>query len=402
MTEYQQRLQAEADTMLAMHEKGMTNREIAAATGRNVWQVADRLAKRGVRAGGMRRRKLMAERGDEIAAMAKAGKTDKEIAAAVGFSPSQIPRILHELGCETASEARMKCNAELRARRKADAVSAREQKRAVLDERAMRMREMVERGMSTAEIAGEFGVSERTVQRWVKETGLVRDNDWKHRKLVETAKAQALAANVEIVGEPRNHHADLRCPACGHEWTLSYTMGSGIGGCPACRRRASEMRAAEMAERSARAAERIEANKRRKAARQLVNLLTPRVCTRCGRVFHSRRAGELLFCSDECRRKEWHSNHYDRARKYGGEYERGITLGKLVERDGLECYLCGRTCDWEDKRWGSYGPDHPTIDHVVPLSKGGGHTWENVKVACGRCNADKRDIILKGDRGKHG
>lgn len=39
----------------------------------------------------------------------------------------------------------------------------------------------------------------------------------------------------------------------------------------------------------------------------------------------------------------------------------------------------------------SDGPDYPTIDHVIPLSKGGSHTWDNVKVACGECNC-----VVKG------
>lgn len=30
-----------------------------------------------------------------------------------------------------------------------------------------------------------------------------------------------------------------------------------------------------------------------------------------------------------------------------------------------------------------------TLDHVIPLSKGGTHTWENVVAACGPCNNKK-------------
>jgi 5-methylcytosine-specific restriction endonuclease McrA len=32
-----------------------------------------------------------------------------------------------------------------------------------------------------------------------------------------------------------------------------------------------------------------------------------------------------------------------------------------------------------------------TIDHVVPRSRGGPTTWENVVTACGRCNREKGD-----------
>lgn len=35
-----------------------------------------------------------------------------------------------------------------------------------------------------------------------------------------------------------------------------------------------------------------------------------------------------------------------------------------------------------------------TLDHVIPLSKGGRHTKENVVPACGPCNSKKRDKVL--------
>ena len=36
-----------------------------------------------------------------------------------------------------------------------------------------------------------------------------------------------------------------------------------------------------------------------------------------------------------------------------------------------------------------------SIDHVMPRSRGGGHTWENVVSACHRCNHAKADRTLK-------
>jgi 5-methylcytosine-specific restriction endonuclease McrA len=33
-----------------------------------------------------------------------------------------------------------------------------------------------------------------------------------------------------------------------------------------------------------------------------------------------------------------------------------------------------------------------TIDHIIPLSKGGAHTFDNVRIACWRCN------LVKGNR----
>lgn len=51
---------------------------------------------------------------------------------------------------------------------------------------------------------------------------------------------------------------------------------------------------------------------------------------------------------------------------------RGVFL-----RDGGTCQYCGRTAE--------------NIDHVLPRSRGGAHTWENVVAACRRCNGRKED-----------
>ena len=48
----------------------------------------------------------------------------------------------------------------------------------------------------------------------------------------------------------------------------------------------------------------------------------------------------------------------------------------LVERQGDECACCGDECAL-------------TIDHVIPLSKGGPNTIENVQGLCGGCNERK-------------
>ena len=37
------------------------------------------------------------------------------------------------------------------------------------------------------------------------------------------------------------------------------------------------------------------------------------------------------------------------------------------------------------------GPMYPSIDHIIPMSKGGGHIWSNVQVAHIICNSIKSD-----------
>lgn len=69
--------------------------------------------------------------------------------------------------------------------------------------------------------------------------------------------------------------------------------------------------------------------------------------------------------------------------------DRGITIFKLAALNGEKCYICGKKTSFADKRWGNYGPDYPTIDHVIPISKGGPHSWDNVKLCCAECNLKK-------------
>ena len=57
-----------------------------------------------------------------------------------------------------------------------------------------------------------------------------------------------------------------------------------------------------------------------------------------------------------------------------------MTRAGVLRRDGRRCAYCTRRAD--------------TIDHVVPRSRGGGHTWENCVAACRPCNSRKADRLL--------
>jgi 5-methylcytosine-specific restriction endonuclease McrA len=57
-----------------------------------------------------------------------------------------------------------------------------------------------------------------------------------------------------------------------------------------------------------------------------------------------------------------------------------MTRAGVLRRDGRRCGYCGKRAD--------------TIDHVVPRSRGGTHTWENCVAACRLCNSRKADRLL--------
>lgn len=64
-------------------------------------------------------------------------------------------------------------------------------------------------------------------------------------------------------------------------------------------------------------------------------------------------------------------------------YQARIALNRraVFARDGHRCQYCGATAE--------------NIDHVIPRSKGGPHTWDNVVAACRPCNTAKRDRMLE-------
>lgn len=83
---------------------------------------------------------------------------------------------------------------------------------------------------------------------------------------------------------------------------------------------------------------------------------------------------------------------YNRASRYGCvKFDKTITLRALINRDNGVCQICGRPTDDSDITNGHIGRMYPTLDHIIPLSKGGAHTWDNVQLAHMHCNAGKCD-----------
>jgi 5-methylcytosine-specific restriction endonuclease McrA len=75
-----------------------------------------------------------------------------------------------------------------------------------------------------------------------------------------------------------------------------------------------------------------------------------------------------------------------RARKLGLPRENLKPL-KVFEAAKWQCHLCGIKTLAELR--GSQDPRAPELDHIMPLTQGGGHTWDNVALACRACNMSK-------------
>jgi 5-methylcytosine-specific restriction endonuclease McrA len=61
-------------------------------------------------------------------------------------------------------------------------------------------------------------------------------------------------------------------------------------------------------------------------------------------------------------------------------HRRKITRRAVFARDGWMCQYCGSRSNL-------------TVDHVIPRSKGGPSTWENIVASCAPCNRRKGDAL---------
>lgn len=265
--------------------------------------------------------------------------------------------------------------------------------------------ELADNGLGNIEIAEIVGTTRSAIENRLRKIGYRRTGEQKSEvykraavkhgalpphKTLEEREADFAAkfsnreelANLEYVSGyvSGDCNVRLRCKVCGHEftrWTKKVARKSNpVTFCPQCAKQA-----------------RMKREPRRR------HVLRTRSCGTCGKAFMA--SGREVYCSPECymaankkqikeRSKRLGLNDcIRRARHYGVAYEYGITLDKLISRDGNTCHLCGGECDKSDKRFGHVGPLYPTIDHVVPLSKGGTHTWGNVRLAHFSCNSAK-------------
>lgn len=91
---------------------------------------------------------------------------------------------------------------------------------------------------------------------------------------------------------------------------------------------------------------------------------------------------------DQCRLDNKRSNKQndrERAKNYGVKYE-PINRLKVYERDNWRCGICKQRID---KRIQYPHPMSASLDHVIPMSLGGGHLYSNVQCSHWICNVRK-------------
>lgn len=94
------------------------------------------------------------------------------------------------------------------------------------------------------------------------------------------------------------------------------------------------------------------------------------------------------YCSQKC--NDAHHKAKKRCHRKN-QFVENVTVPMLLERNGDRCGICGEKVD-AGLRFPH--PDSPSVDHIIPVTKGGEHSMANCQLAHLGCNARKGDRVI--------
>lgn len=250
----------------------------------------------------------------------------------------------------------------------------------------------------------EIDAEKETERRGIQTVEMALSYDEVSRKIEELT-----ASAWQYVGGYENYKStiEIKCSRCGNILRLSadraFRKGEPIA-CKKCKQAENERRAAEVSA--------SKAYKKRIAALQksIENEIKRfsdklemeyRECADCGRIFYSEKRKQRC---DNCdgkhrailnKKRNSRRGAQRRAKLSAAMVDKDINLVDLFKKSNGICYLCGKPCDTEDRHEANgtiiCGDMYPSIDHVIPLARGGQHSWNNVRLAHRICNSLKAD-----------
>lgn len=270
-------------------------------------------------------------------------------------------------------------------------------------------------GKGYSEISRIIGIDKTSIAKFCKKNNIEMTAEEKDLSKKYALSEDKLLQRIdtlafEYLGGYKNYDSTIRirCKVCNAEFNryADAAIRHGIT-CPNClaierERIKSEKNIAKeklilkkQAEKQQRQNEKDEQDKQRKY----------RTCKNCGVIFYSDTCRTLC---DKCKkdtirihqRKYYKSKEIKRRIKIkSAMVDNDITVQALAERDNNICYLCNKPVDFSDYYDNGVaiicGNNYPSIDHVIPLAKGGLHSWDNVKLAHRICNSKKSDNLVK-------
>lgn len=259
-----------------------------------------------------------------------------------------------------------------------------------LSDRREAMRKYKATGKSNKEVAEHFNVKyqyAKVVCRGIAPQHIEGDKD----KWLSSFEKQ-FGKDWDVVGRfiSADAHIDIKCKHCGT--VKDYPCASVRKGyqtieCSGCKRKKREQEAEEKRIRQRQRL--IDATLKAEEARQKEKAKW-HPCPVCGAI-----TNRPKYCCEKCAddHKERLKDARRRTRIKDATIDVDISLKAVYERDKGICYLCGKPCDWNDfkyiENYFVVGKNYPSIEHVIPLSRGGLHSWDNVRLAHHRCNTIK-------------
>jgi 5-methylcytosine-specific restriction endonuclease McrA len=156
------------------------------------------------------------------------------------------------------------------------------------------------------------------------------------------------------------HEHTVKCDGCGGIFSTSYARARWC---------------------SARCAQ---AYKNAAVAAELLAAKAGRLCGHCEGQIPASRPANAAFCSPECCVKA--RNLYAKLAGRADRPKQRAIRGEIIRRDNETCQLCEMPVDL---KLGYPDPMSASLDHVVPLARGGDNAVENLQLAHLQCNLRK-------------
>lgn len=115
-----------------------------------------------------------------------------------------------------------------------------------------------------------------------------------------------------------------------------------------------------------------------------------RVCLHCSTVITKERRADALFCSDSCNQKA-HQLQRKLRNRANEEGKRGYLRTEICERDGWICQICKKPVE---RNAHHPNPLAPSLDHIIPVSKGGSSDPSNLQLTHLVCNLKRGNRAL--------
>lgn len=106
-----------------------------------------------------------------------------------------------------------------------------------------------------------------------------------------------------------------------------------------------------------------------------------------GRKPYSKRVGhcKVIGCKDKIAAKDLCQNHYYIFKQ----------IPSVDYTKPFRCYICGKTYNIWPTRRNSKNGEHLSLDHLIPVSRGGTDDESNLVIACMSCNSKKHNMTYE-------